>query len=128
MKQKIQTFVAECSICQQAKTEKVPYPGLLQPLTVPDHSWQVVTMDFIEGLPLSASYNCIMVVVDKFSKYSHFIKLAHPFSALKVAKLYMEHIYKLHGMPQAIVSDRDKIFTSQLWQELFRLSGTELRV
>ena len=67
-------------------------------------------------------------MVDKFSKYSHFIKLAHPFSALKVAKLYMDNIYKLHGLPQAIVSDRDRIFTSMLWQELFNLTGTELRM
>lgn len=128
MKRQIQEFVASCTVCQQAKTEKVAYPGLLQPLPVPDHAWQVVTMDFIEGLPTSATYNCIMVVVDKFSKYSHFIRLAHPFSALKIAKLYMEHVYKLHGIPQAIVSDRDKIFTSQLWQELFKLSGIDLHM
>lgn len=128
MKSHIQEFVAQCSVCQQAKAEKVPYPGLLQPLEVPKQAWQVVTMDFIEGLPKSSSYDCILVVVDKFSKYSHFVKLAHPFTAFKVAKLYMEHIYKLHGMPQAIVSDRDKVFTSQIWQELFRLSGTELRM
>ena len=66
------------------------------------------------------------MIVDKFSKYSHFIKVKHPFSALQIAKLYMEHVYKLHGMPQAIVSDRDKIFTSLLWKELFKLSGTSL--
>lgn len=128
MRQHVQDFVAACSVCQQAKTEKVPYPGLLQPLSVPDHAWQVVTLDFIEGLPSSSSYNCILVVVDKFSKYAHFIKLTHPFTALKVAKLYMDNIYKLHGMPQAIVSDRDRIFTSTLWQELFNLTGTELRM
>jgi hypothetical protein len=104
----------------------VPYPGLLQPLPVPDQAWKVVTMDFIEGLPTSDHYNCILVVVDKFSKYSHFIKVKHPFSALQIAKLYMEHVYKLHGMPQAIVSNRDKIFTSILWKELFKLSGTSL--
>ena len=126
MKKNVQEFVAGCAVCQQAKTEKVPYPGLLKPLEVPDHAWQVVTMDFIEGLPSSTSYNCILVVVDKFSKYSHFIKLSHPFSALKVAKLYMEHVYKLHGMPQAIVSDRDKIFTSHFWKALFKLMGTKL--
>lgn len=85
-------------------------------------------MDFIEGLPKSSNYDCILVVVDKFSKYSHFIKLNHPFTAFKVAKLYIDHVYKLHGMPAAIVSDRDKVFTSQLWQELFKLSGTELRM
>jgi hypothetical protein len=64
-------------------------------------------MDFIEGLPTSSGYNCILVVVDKFSKYSHFVKLKHPFS-----QQYMQNIYKLHGMPTAIVLDRDKIFTS----------------
>jgi hypothetical protein len=83
-------------------------------------------MDFIEGLPTSAGYSCIFVVVDKFSKYSHFLKLKHPFSAIQVAQQYMEHVYKLHGMPSAIVSDRDKIFTSLLWKELFKLSGTQL--
>jgi hypothetical protein len=83
-------------------------------------------MDFIEGLPTSDHYNSILVVVDKFSKYSHFIKLKHPFSALQIAKVYMEQVYKLHGMPMAIVSDRDKIFTSLLWKELFKLLGTEL--
>lgn len=124
----IQGFVSACIVCQQAKTEIVPYPGLLQPLAVPDHAWQIVTMDFIEGLPISSSFNCILVVVDKFSRYSHFIKLKHPFTALKVAQLFMDHVYKLHGMPQAIVSDRDRIFTSLLWQELFCLSGTELRM
>lgn len=80
------------------------------------------------GLPSSKGYNCILVVVDKFSKYAHFIPLAHPFTALQVAKQSLDHIYKLHGMPTALISDRDKIFTSHLWQELFRLSHTELQL
>jgi len=70
--------------------------------------------------------NCIMVVVDKFSKYAHFVPLTQPFTALKVAVAYMDNIYKLHGFPQAIISDRDRIFTSALWKELFRLAGTTL--
>lgn len=126
MKNTIKAFVAACLVCQQAKAEHVPYPGLLQPLPVPDQAWKVVTMDFIDGLPSSAQHTAILVVVDKFSKYAHFIKLKHPFSAMQIAKLYMEHIYKLHGMPLAIVSDRDKIFTSLFWKELFKLSGTDL--
>lgn len=128
MQKHIQEFVAACGICQQAKTEKVLYPGLLQPLPVPNHGWQVVTLDFIEGLPVSSTYNCILVVVDKFSKYAHFLKLRHPFTALKVAQLYLDNVYKLHGMPLALVSDRDRVFTSHFWQELFKLSGTELRM
>lgn len=82
----------------------------------------------MKGLPTSHGFDCILVVVDLFSKYSHFIGLKHPFTALSVAKQFMLHIYKLHGLPHAIVSNRDKIFTSMLWQELFRLAGVELRM
>ena len=101
---------------------------LLQPLPVPDFAWQVVCLDFIEGLPKSNHCNCILVVVDKFSKYNHFILLTHPFTAIQVAVQFMDHVFKLHGMPQAMISDRDKIFTNALWQELFEMSGTELRM
>jgi hypothetical protein len=76
-------------------------------------------MDFIEGLLKSSGHNCILVIVDKFSKYAHFLSLAHPFIAFQVALLYMNNIFKLHGMPHAIISDRDKVFTRHLWQELF---------
>jgi len=128
MKMMIKEFVAACQVCQQAKSERVKYPGLLQPLPVPKFAWQVITMDFIEGLQVSHSYNCIMVIVDKFSKYAHFLPLSHPFTAYKVAMLFMEHIFKLHGLPESIVSDRDKLFTSTLWKELFRLAGTTLQM
>ena len=64
MKKMVTEFVAQCQICQQAKSERVKYPGLLQPLPVPKFAWQVVTTDFIEGLPKSHSYDCILVVVD----------------------------------------------------------------
>jgi hypothetical protein len=106
MKTTTQVFVSKCVVCQRAKTKHVPYPGLLQPLPVPSQAWTVVTMDFIEGFLTLSGYNCILVVVDKFSKYSHFVKLKHPFSALTVAQQYMEHIYKLHGMPTASLRQR----------------------
>lgn len=101
---------------------------MLQPLPVPEQSWQVVSLDFIEGLPRFSNFNCILVVVDKFSKYAHFVALAHPFTALEVADAYMQHIHRLHGLPQALISDRDRIFTSTLWTTLFRLTGTQLHM
>jgi hypothetical protein len=112
MKKMVKDFVAQCMICQKAKTEMVKYLGLLQPLLVPSHAWQTVSLDFVEGLPKSKGYNYILVVVDKFSKYAHFLPLAHPFTALQVTKLFMDNIFKLHGMPLALISYRDKIFIS----------------
>jgi hypothetical protein len=73
----------------------------------------------VEGLPLSGSANAILVVVDKFSKFAHFIPLKHPFSAASMACFFMDHIFKLHGMPLAIISDKDRVFTGRLWQLLF---------
>jgi transposase InsO family protein len=126
MKQAIHRFVQTCSICQQAKPDRLKSPGLLSPLPAPPHAWHTVSLDFIEGLPQSANMNCILMIVDKFSQYSHFLALAHPFTAVKVARLFLDQGYRLHGMPFTIVSDRDRIFTSQFWQQLFSLTGTKL--
>jgi hypothetical protein len=128
MKADIQSFVQACAICQQAKPDRAKYPGLLQPLLVPSASWEVVSMDFVEGLPKSASASAILFVVDKFSKFNHFIPLCHPFTAATVAKAFMDHVYRYHGLPKSIISDRDKVFTSNLWQELFKLAGVQLRM
>lgn len=124
MRADIQSYVRSCSICAQAKPDRSKYPGLLSPLPVPRASWEVISMDFVEGLPSSGAANAIMVVVDKYSKFAHFIPLRHPFNAAQVAKLFMDHVYKLHGLPLSIISDRDRVFTSRLWQLLFKLAGT----
>jgi transposase InsO family protein len=85
-------------------------------------------MDFIDGLPQSRQFNCILVIVDKLSKYAHFIPLTHPYMASKVADLFVDLVYRLHGMPQSLVSDRDPVFTSKFWQSIFRATGTQLRM
>lgn len=126
MMKAIKTFVSCCSICQQAKPDRSKYPGLLQPLSVPTAAWQMISMDFVEGLPLSQGKNCILVIVDRFTKYNHFLPLVHPFTAAKVARAFFDNVYKLHGLPTSIVSDRDKIFTSSFWQELFSLTKVTL--
>lgn len=113
LKKYVQNFVSSCVVCQQAKSERVKYPGFLEPLSVPQSAWQMVSMDFVEGLPCSSGKNCILVIVDKFSKFSHFVPLSHPFTAVTVAKVFMQQVYRLHSMPTSIVSDRDKVFTSR---------------
>ena len=85
-----------------------------------------MSMYFIEGLPRSQLKNVILVVMDRFTKYFQFIALSHPYTASKVAPLYMQFIFKLHGMPAYVVSDRDPVFTSCFWSELMKLQGVEL--
>lgn len=78
MKKMVKELVQQCEVCQLAKPKRVPYPGLLQPLPVPKIPWEMMTMDFIEGLPMSNQFNCILVVIDKLSKFGHFIALNTP--------------------------------------------------
>lgn len=68
----------------------------------------MVSLDFIEGLPTSRRCSCILVVVDTFSKYAHFIALAHPYMAHQIAQMYLDHIYKLHGLPESQMSHPQK--------------------
>lgn len=128
MKSMVQEFVRSCLICQRAKPERNHPAGLLQPLPIPSVPWEVATMDFIEGLPPSRQFDCLLVVVDKLTKYAHFIPLKHPYTASKVADVFVDNIYKLHSMPLALVSDRDPVFTSQFWQSVFRATGTQLKM
>ena len=77
----------------------------------------------MEGLPKSHMQSVVLVVVDRLTKYTHFMALSHPYTAAKVANVYLQSLFKLHGMPSTIVSDRDPIFTSHFWRELMRLQG-----
>lgn len=85
-------------------------------------------MDFIEGLPKSNGKDIILVVIDKLTKYAHFIALSHPYSALTVAKKFLDFVVKLHGPSTAIISDRDTIFMSQFWKELHKVMGTTIKL
>ena len=113
---------------QRNKGETVKYPGTLQPLLIPPTIWRDISMDFITGLPNSGNKSVIMVVVDHLSKYAHFCALHHPFTTSTVAQIFMDQVFKLHVMPNSIVSNQDPTFTSNFWQELFKLQGTQLHL
>lgn len=83
-------------------------------------------MDFIVGLPLCKGKSVILVVVDRLSKSAHFIVMAHPYTAITVAQAFVDNVLKLHGVPSSVVSDRDLIFISAFWRELFKLQRSKL--
>jgi len=123
MRQDILRFVAACETCQQNKYQALSLAGLLQPLPNPTQVWSDISMDFIEGLPRAQGKNAILVVVDRLTKYAHFIPISHPFTAKDIADLFVQEVVKLQGFPNTIIFGRDKIFLSQFWRELFKSAG-----
>nr|XP_009762104.1 PREDICTED: uncharacterized protein LOC104214174 [Nicotiana sylvestris] len=108
------------------KTDLAAYPGFLQPLPIPEMVWSQINMDFIDDLPKSKGHEVILVVVYRLSKYAHFMPLKHPYTAQSIAKAFFDVVVRLHGLPEIITSDRDAVFLSFFWQELFSLQGVQL--
>ncbi|KAF2291286.1 hypothetical protein GH714_022221 [Hevea brasiliensis] len=123
----IQLFVKMCLVCQQDKTEQRRPARLLEPLPIPSHPWESVSMDFIVGLPKVGGLGNIMVIVGRLSKYAVFMPTPALFDAKEAAKLFFHGVVKYWGLPRDIMSDRDVRFTGRFWTELFRIMGTDLR-
>jgi hypothetical protein len=118
----IDEWVRRCALCQANKPHNARAPGKLQPLPIPENSWDSVSVDFITNLPLTARGNdAIMVVVDRLTKMAHFIPLSGTATAQHVAQLFYDHVWTKHGISLNIVSDRDSKFTSQTWERLCEL-------
>lgn len=128
MKAQIKLFIQECDTCQRCKHELFPTSRLLQPLQISKKAWQQISMDFIERLSSSEGYDTISGVVAAFSKYAHFIVISYPFTASTIANIFMQNIFKLHGMTTSIVLDRDKVLTSQYWSDVFKAARTQLKM
>ena len=111
LKGEIMQHVRECSICQQNKIENTHPAGLLQPLPIPEQKWESISMDFITGLPKVQGRDCLYVVVDRLTKFAHFFSISSDYSAAQVAELFFREVFRLHGLPKTIVSDRDSRFT-----------------
>ncbi|KAL4271478.1 hypothetical protein GQ457_13G013980 [Hibiscus cannabinus] len=126
MRKEVRRFVMECQVCQRMKSDSLAPAGLLQPLPIPSQVFEDISLDFIVGLPKSNGKDVILVVVDRFTKYGHFFALPNHFDSAYVARILVQGVVKLHGIPRTIVSDRDRIFVSDMWTEMARLQGTEL--
>jgi hypothetical protein len=129
MKREIAEYIARCMECQKLKAEHRHPAGLLQPFPIPKWKWEVVTMDFIMGLPrIGKFHDLIMVVVDKLTKVSHFIPLKTTHKATDFTDIFMKEVAQLHEIPKKIVSDRDLKFTLNFWKGLFKGFGMNLNL
>lgn len=128
LREDVKQFVANCIECQVTKYEMQKVAGLLCPLPVPHRPWEDLSLDFIVGLPAYHGNTTILVVVDRFSKGIHLGMLPASHTAHMVASLFIDMVVKIHGVPRNLVFDRDPLFISKFWQELFKASGTHLRM
>ena len=108
-------YIRSCDICCRSKSSRHKPYGYLQPLEIPSRPWSSISMDFITDLPKSNGNTCILVGVDRFSKMAHFTAFPNVPSATDTANAFMINIFRLHGLPNEIISDRGTQFTSKFW-------------
>ncbi|GAM88161.1 hypothetical protein ANO11243_061920 [Dothideomycetidae sp. 11243] len=126
----VKKYLQECDTCHKSKHSRHKPYGLLQALKPPTQPWESVTMDFIGPLPLSEEpltgikYDSILVLVDRLTKYCYFVPMLTRATAEDMAFVFLKTIVSRHGVPKELITDRDKLFTSQFWQSFTDQIGT----
>jgi hypothetical protein len=130
MRAEVKNYVTGCNRCQLTKVGGQKPKGFLHPIEPPTRCWSSISMDFVTGLALTArGYDAIVTFTDKFSKMVHLIPLKFNQSgSTQVARIFIDQIWRLHGAPLEILSDRDTRFTSSFWQEVHRLIGVKIKM
>ena len=127
MKRDMIDYVFKCLTCKQVKAKHQVPTGLLNPLPIPQWKWDNIIMDFMSGFRLTQQkHDSIWVIVDRLTKFAHFIPVRMDYSMDRLAELYVDEIMRLHGVPLSIVSNRDPLFTSRFWKELQSALGTRM--
>ncbi len=121
----VRRMVAACSTCARNKEPRDLPQGKLHPLPIPRRPWSHISMDFVSGLPNSQG-NTVILVVDRFSKACHLIPASKIPTAGQTTELLMQHVFRIHGFPQDMVSDRGSQFTSRFWKAFGRLIGSTI--
>lgn len=123
MKKDIASYVEGCDVCMSSKAARHKPYGNLQSLPIPTHKWKDLTMDFVTGLPKSkdwreVEYDSILVIIDRLTKMVHYEPVVKTLTAEQLAEVLMESVFKYHGLPDSIVTDRGSLFTSHFWSSL----------
>lgn len=123
MSKDIERYVNTCDYCQKTKPRRHGKQGYLQPIPIPDQPFEVVSLDFIMDLPESNNHNAILVIVDKLTRYAHFIPCTTRINEVETADLFRDHIWSQYGLPRQIISDRDSRWTGAFWDHLTSILG-----
>ena len=124
----VKQYVEGCNSCQRNKNRTEQPVGKLMPNSIPEKPWTHISADFITKLPLAQGYDVILVVVDQLTKMVHFIPTTEKTTAEGLAKLFRDNVWKLHGLPKSIISDRGPQFTVGLMRELNQMLGIESKM
>jgi transposase InsO family protein len=130
MRKDVERFVRNCHTCQRSCSRRHAPFGILRPLPILDRPWQDVSMDFVTGLPKSTDkeYDTIWVVVDRLTKARHLVPCHSTVDAKELANLFVQHIFRLHGLPLTIVSDRGPQFAAEFWERICDRLGIDRRL
>ena len=129
MKKDVAEWVSKCLTCQRVKAEHHRPSGLLQPLEIPVWKWEHIAMDFVVGLPRTkTNHDAIWVIVDRLTKSAHFLPIKETYTVDRLVEIYIKEIVVRHGVPVAIVSDRDPKFNSRFWRSFQEFVGTKLNM
>jgi len=124
----VKRYMEGCDLCQRNKNRMEPLARKLMPNEAPDKPWAHITVDFIVKLPLSRGYDSILVVCDRLTKMAHFIPTTEKTSAEGLAVLFWDHVWKLHGLPESIISDQGAQFAVGLMKKLNRMLGIKTKL
>ena len=117
-----------CDQCQRMKNRAEMPAGKLRPNEVPERPWQHISVNFITKLPVSKGHDSILVVCDRFSKMSHFVATTEKTTAEGLARLFRDNVWKLHGLPESMISDRGPQFAAGLMKKLNKMLGIETKL
>lgn len=123
----VRRYIQECNTCQKIKDARHKPYGLLQPIEIPDRPWKSISMDFIVKLPQSHGYDSIWVVCDRLTRAAHFVPTLESITSSDLARMFLDRIFRYHGLPDSIISDRGSVFVSKFWKELLRLLDVKVK-
>ena len=124
----VEQYVRSCETCAMAKASRHKPYGKLMPIPIPGQPWKSISLDFITDLPRSAGFDSVLVVVDRFTKMAHFEPCAKDITAKGCTDIMMKTVFKLHGLPNEIISDRGPQFVSKFWTHVMNALGAKAKL